>query len=103
MGFSHADGWQLLAPTFRYPPVVKGVLTSLWLAALVLPLGFWGRRDAATLFAWLLVAGSLLLATYWGELRPIPLAPLLAAATAVLLGARLRKFANARLAQPRST
>jgi len=99
-GFSYADGWQLLAPAFGYSSLVESALTCFWLAGLVLPLGFWGGRDSATLLAWLLVAGSLLLATQQGDLRPIPLAPLLAAAAAALLGARLRSFANARANQP---
>jgi len=103
LGFSHADLWQLLAPAFRYPPLVAHALTSLWLAGLLLPLGFWGRRDTATLFAWLLVAGSVALATHRGELQPIPLPALLAAATAILLGAGSRRFSDARLAAPRNT
>lgn len=98
-GFNYADGWQVLAPAFRYPSLVESALTCFWLAGLVLPLGFWGGRDSATLVAWSLVMGSLLLATQGGDLRPIPLAPLSAAAAAALLGARLRSFANARLAQ----
>lgn len=97
LGFNHADGWQLLAPAFRYPPAALFALTSLWLGALFLPLGFWSRRDAATFLAWSLVAASLLLTSTQGDLLPIPIAVLLAAAAAAGLGAWLRGLADSRL------
>ena len=98
MSFSHADGWKLLAPGFNYSHRVESALRSLWLAGLFLPLGFWSRRNAATLVAWLLVAGVFLLSSQIGDLRPIPLPALLVAIAAALIGIWLRGFAKARLA-----
>ena len=96
LGFNHADGWQLLAPAFRYAPPALLALSALWLAGLFLPLGFWSRRDAATLAAWLLVAASLLLTSARADLLPIPVTVLVAAAAAAGVGAWLRGLIQSR-------
>ena len=71
-GFTVGDAWLLLAPDFRVVAAWRTVLEATWMAALFLPLGYWGRRDTASVVAWGLAVTALFLAPVVTELRPTP-------------------------------
>ena len=60
-GFTAGTGWEVLLRLANAPPYVPGLLGALWLAALLVPGGYWAR-GGANLAALGLGAGATLLA-----------------------------------------
>jgi VanZ family protein len=97
LGFTAGDLWQLLGPDYAVLAPWRRLLAGVWVAALWLPLGLWGRRDAVSVVALALAAASLVLAGLHPALLPTPSSQLLAAALGFAAGAALQRFAAAPL------
>ena len=93
-GFTVGDGWQLFTPDDRIAGIARWPFASAWLALLFLPLGYWGRRDGASLAAGGIAAAALLLAPFVTPLRPTPVSQVASAGCGAALGlAARRRFA----------
>jgi VanZ family protein len=85
LGFTAGTGWALLLYGPGLPPWTHGFLNVLWMAGLVLPMGYWARARWECGVAIALLAGAALLLPVATGLVPTPLGEL-AAAIAGLLG-----------------
>jgi len=92
-GFTVGSGWTLLFYAESFPNWLKLGLTGAWVAGLLLPVGFWFRRDARSVAALVIVgvglavipASTELVTTLWWEW--------IAAVVGVVLGLLLRRAA----------
>jgi len=102
-GFAVGDGWLLLAPDYRFLARWRPTLGAAWLAALFLPLGYWGRSGAADAAAWAAAASALLLVPLALPLRSTPVSQIAGAGFGALLGmAARRRFTAPSPAGPRA-
>ncbi len=92
LGFTVGDGWSVLAPDIRALALARTALGSIWVAGLLFPLGFWGRRNAPTALACAAVASALLLGPAPSGLLPTPLAQLVGAGCGALAGATVSRL-----------
>lgn len=74
----------------------RSLLDAVWLAALLVPLGFWSARPRQLVLGGGLVLAALLLVPLHAELRATPLTELLAAAAGLATGAALRRVLSRR-------
>jgi len=102
-GFTVGDGWQLLAPDYRILAAWRVILSATWLAALFLPLGFWGRWDAASAATWAVAWTALLLAPAITALRATPVSEVTGAGFGAALGIAVRRHVETRFGPQRGT
>lgn len=95
-GFSVGDGWRLIAPELRIVAQVGTALSAVWIAALFVPIGYWGTWNAATAAAGALAMGALLLAPAFSPLQPTSLTEVAQSAAGALIGVLSRRHFNAR-------
>jgi hypothetical protein len=91
LGFTLGDGWLSLAPDSRLLDAGRPGLSIVWVAGLMLPLGFWARRDVVTALAGALVIGTLLWAPGWLGVLPTPRSQGIAAGLGAMAGVGIRK------------
>jgi hypothetical protein len=85
-GFTVGDGWLLLAPEHRILARLRPILGAVWVAALFVPLGYWGRRNRASGLAWAAAAAALLLAPAATALLPTPVSQVAGAGCGTVFG-----------------
>ena len=102
LGLTLGDGWRVLAPELRLPPLVRDGLAAAWLGTLWLPIGFWFAPSAGPLVALAGAGAATLLTPRLGGLLPTPSWQLVAAALGFALGALLRRRQRARMATARA-
>jgi VanZ family protein len=90
-GFTVGDGWLLLAPDHRILTPLRQVLGAAWVAALFVPLGYWGGWNGTSGVAWAIAAAALLLASSVTALLPTPMSQVAGAGCGALLGAACRR------------
>jgi hypothetical protein len=90
-GFAAGDGWRLIAPDLRVVARAAPVLSAMWIAALFLPIGYWGRWNVATAAAGTLAASALLLAPAVSPLRPTSMTEVAESAAGALIGVVSRR------------
>jgi hypothetical protein len=90
IGFTAATGWALLLYSKGLPLWAHGFLNVLWMAGLVLPVGYWARARWECCFAMTLLAVALLLLPAVTGLLPTPPGELAAALAGLLGGAGLQ-------------
>ena len=96
LGMTVGDGWRLLAPSFAAHVGLHPLLDAGWVAAWLLPLGFWRRPRWPSSLAWLLAAGAGLAVPLLFPLLPVTPLELAAGAGGFLAGAALRARAARR-------
>jgi hypothetical protein len=89
------DGWLLVAPDYRVLTAWRPIVDAAWLAALFLPLGYWGRRSAATAAAWVVVVTAFLCAPGATALRATPVYQFAGAAIGAGIGLAARRHGEA--------
>lgn len=90
IGFTAGTGWALLLYGQGLRPWTHGFLNVLWMAGLVLPVGYWARARWHTCLAVTLLAAALLLLPSATGLVPTPPAELTAALAGFLGGVGLQ-------------
>jgi VanZ like family len=99
-GFTVGDGWRLLAPDFRILDLGRPWLDAAWLAALFLPLGYWGRTDVASAAAGTIAAAALFLVPAATALIATPGVEIAGAGCGVVVGVLLRRHFGTRGSHP---
>ena len=89
LGFSIGDGWTHLDPGLPLAARFRSAMDFAFLAALLLPCGYWFRRAWASQFAIALVVGGVVFLPRALVLLPTPPAQLLACAVGLASGAAL--------------
>lgn len=92
MSFTVGIGWALLRYVEAFPAWLKSMLNAMWVALIVLPIGFWSQRTAWAVGLALPVLSALLLLPVISELGPTPLPEWLGAALGIVAGLRLRRI-----------
>jgi len=90
IGFTAGTGWALLLYGQGLPPWTHGFLNVLWMAGLVLPVGYWARARWQCGLAVTLLAAALLLLPAPTDLVRTPPGELAAALAGLLGGAGLQ-------------
>jgi len=92
LGFTIGHGWALLMYVEEFPPWMKKAANSVWIALLLLPVGYWALRRWETVVTGLIIVGGMTLvpvATLLQATRPVEY---LGAAVGVALGRALREI-----------
>jgi hypothetical protein len=90
-GFTPASAWTLVLPVPAFPPGLLFAFDLAWLAALALPIGFFGRANPRPWLAPLGAATALALPPAFGWLAPAPPGQWIAAALGWGLGRALAR------------
>lgn len=86
LGFTLGRAWAILLHPESFPQWLRRLLDTGWLAGLLLPLGLWARRDAATIAAAGVVAAAAAIIPVTTGLQPLTPLELLGALTGVAIG-----------------
>jgi hypothetical protein len=90
-GFTVGDGWLFVAPDYRVVASSRPLLDVAWLAALFLPLGYWGRMNYASAVACALAAIALFVVPAVTALRATPVLQVAGAGLGAVLGMVVRR------------
>jgi len=90
LGFTIGEGWGLLMYPEVLPAWLRVVFNAVWMAGLVLPVGYWARSRAAILGCVVALAVTFAAMPAATGLLPCPLREVTAAAGGLLLGMALR-------------
>lgn len=90
IGFTAGAGWTLLLYDQGLPPWSNGILNVLWMAGLVLPVGYWAHARRQCCSGITMVAAAILLLPTATSLVRTPPRELAAAAAGLLGGVLLR-------------
>ncbi len=90
LGFTIGSGWGLLLYPRHLPPWLQLLLSAVWVAGIVLPVGFWARKRWETGLAGALLLAGLALVPRTVGLIPAPGWLWLGAAAGCLLGVGLQ-------------
>lgn len=96
LGFTLGRAWALLLYPESFPEWLRHALDAGWVAGMLLPFGFWVRRDATTLAAGGATVAALVFAPSLTGLQPLPLLELLGSAAGVATGWGLGVLARRR-------
>lgn len=88
-GFTIGSGWALLLPWKDLPPVAETFLGCCWIAALIVPLGYWTRRRWESLVGIGLAVWGLALLPAIVGLMPTRPSEALGAVAGLLVGSQL--------------
>jgi len=88
--YTLTDGWRLIFDLEHAPRWLLHVLDAAWLGGLLVPVGFWTRRHAASAAALVVGCGSLFAAPALTGLGPTRLPGLIGALAGIGLGLALR-------------
>jgi hypothetical protein len=101
LGLTLGDGWLLLAPDALGLASLHPILNMAWMAALFLPLGYWGRKNWPSLAGCAVAATALFAVPAVTPLLSTPASQLLAAACGAGLGQVARRHFEARIGHSR--
>ena len=94
LGHTVGDGWTLLIYPKRLPNILQELIGLIWVAILLVPLGFWARRGALAVIGALPPLVVLLTASHVSSLLATTPAEWIAATAAVAFGVALRRLVD---------
>jgi hypothetical protein len=92
LGHSIGSGWSFFVDLKRLPPSFSGLLNCLWVAALLIPVGYWSRLNKESLVAIGIVACAMILVPPVTFLIPSRAVEFLGAALGLVTGIALSRF-----------
>lgn len=94
LGYTIGDGWALLVYPERLPSILQELIGLIWVAILLVPLGFWARRGALAVIGALPPLVVLLAVNHLSSLLATTPAEWIAATAGVAVGVVLRRLVD---------
>lgn len=102
MGYSIGQGWALLLYRSSWPRRIQDLLSAGWLAALLVPVGFWAPMHRAVVLIWLACLGTIIIVPGFTATVATSLQQVTGAVVGVIVGLTLRVVVERRAAAIRS-